>query len=420
MGTPLLKELITLMGKMDKDGQSNYIWVKYSAYVDGTNFSDTPNKYIGIATTTTPTTPTLKTAYKWTKIEGTDGSNGIQGETGANGQTSYLHIKYSDNGTSFTANNGETVGIYRELMLDFVEADSMTFSKYTWNKVKGEDGTDGKSITLVDVEYAVNTSTTTPPIKTSNLWKTAPNLGNQQLWSRTKTTYSTGNPTYSTPVNITPKTGAGVDGNSITSITEWYYLSTSKTAPTGGSWSTTPWTWINGMFIWTKTVFTYSKTADTETLPIVSSEWEAVNELEIGGRNLVRNSGFTSEDGWRASDGANWGVSASRGILWLVGGTAGESIMSSADNLISLKAGSFYTISYELQFVDMTMTSPNIRLGFSRGGLPNASAPGANISLNVNSQVDFGEWGEWQTIKATVQATHDVDTCAYLHFGGFL
>ena len=53
-------------------------------------------------------------------------------QTGADGLSSYLHIKYSDDGTTFTANNGETVGRYRGELVDTTEADSTTFSDYTW------------------------------------------------------------------------------------------------------------------------------------------------------------------------------------------------------------------------------------------------------------------------------------------------
>ena len=75
--------------------------------------------------------------------QGPKGEQGIAGPTGANGQTSYLHIKYSDNGTTFTANNGETPGAYIGQYTDFTAADSNTFSAYTWTKVKGDKGDKG-------------------------------------------------------------------------------------------------------------------------------------------------------------------------------------------------------------------------------------------------------------------------------------
>ena len=60
-----------------------------------------------------------------------------------NGQTSYLHIKYSDDGSSFTANNGETPGAWIGQYVDFTEADSTVFSKYKWSKIKGDKGDKG-------------------------------------------------------------------------------------------------------------------------------------------------------------------------------------------------------------------------------------------------------------------------------------
>ena len=96
--------------------------------------SDTPNTYIGTAVTTSATAPTGYTSYKWVQLKGSQGpkgDQGIAGPTGANGQTSYLHIKYSDNGTTFTANNGETPGAYIGQYTDFTAADSNTFSAYT-------------------------------------------------------------------------------------------------------------------------------------------------------------------------------------------------------------------------------------------------------------------------------------------------
>jgi phage minor structural protein len=135
-----------------QDGISSYLWIKYSADADGTDFSDTPNTYMGVAVTTTPTAPTLKTAYRWTKVVGTDG---IPGEPGADGQTSYLHIKYSDDGVNFTANNGEDVGAWIGTYVDFVQEDSNTFSDYTWNKVK---------------EVKVFTVTPYTPYDIGNIW----------------------------------------------------------------------------------------------------------------------------------------------------------------------------------------------------------------------------------------------------------
>ncbi len=60
------------------------------------------------------------------------------------GQTSYLHIKYSnDGGLSFTANNGETVGDYIGECTDFNKIAPNLPSAYKWSKIKGEPGAPG-------------------------------------------------------------------------------------------------------------------------------------------------------------------------------------------------------------------------------------------------------------------------------------
>ena len=60
------------------------------------------------------------------------------------GRTSYLHIKYSDDGgQTFTANNGETVGDYIGECTDFNKIAPNLPSAYKWSKIKGEPGAPG-------------------------------------------------------------------------------------------------------------------------------------------------------------------------------------------------------------------------------------------------------------------------------------
>ncbi len=133
-------------GSQGIPGTSSYFHVKYSANSNGDPMTDTPNTYIGTAVTTSPTAPTSYTSYTWSIFKGAQGERGeqgIPGIDGENGQTSYLHIKYSDDGSSFTANNGETPGAWIGQYVDFTEADSTVFSKYKWSKIKGDKGDKG-------------------------------------------------------------------------------------------------------------------------------------------------------------------------------------------------------------------------------------------------------------------------------------
>ena len=278
-----------IQGFPGSDGLSSYAHIAYADNSAGAGFSQNPTgkAYIGMYTDNTVTDSTDPTKYKWSLIKGADGAQGIPGAKGADGQTPYLHIAYALNATGtagfsvIDSANKTHIGTYT----DFIQADSTDPTKYKWSLIKGADGI---SITLVDVEFAKNTSPTTAP--TTGWTTTAPTLlDGEQLWTRTKTAYSSGNPTYSSAANITPKTGA--TGQGIDSVTEQFILSSSKiTQPAEGdvNWSTTPPTWENGKYIWSRVKVVYKNpTSTVYTGYAVSSEWEAVNNVQIGGRNLI-------------------------------------------------------------------------------------------------------------------------------------
>lgn len=124
-------------GADGKDGSSSFFYVKFSANSNGYPMTETPTsttKYMGVCSTTSTTAPTSYSAYKWTQCRGNDGTNGTPGTNGKDGKTQYLHIKYSDDGLTFTGNNGEDLGAWIGTLVDFNEADSSTFSDYTWKK----------------------------------------------------------------------------------------------------------------------------------------------------------------------------------------------------------------------------------------------------------------------------------------------
>lgn len=56
------------------------------------------------------------------------------GEPGEAGRTQYLHIKYSNDGETFTGSNGEELGTWIGTLVDFNELDSDNFDDYTWKR----------------------------------------------------------------------------------------------------------------------------------------------------------------------------------------------------------------------------------------------------------------------------------------------
>lgn len=138
-------------GADGKDGTSTYFYVRYSANSNGANMTTSPQsdtEYMGVCSTTSTTAPTSASSYTWTKVKGQQGIQGIQGTKGDNGKSSYLHIKYSDDGATFTANNGEDLGAWIGTYVDFTEADSTTFSDYTWKKFTEDVDVGGRNLLL--------------------------------------------------------------------------------------------------------------------------------------------------------------------------------------------------------------------------------------------------------------------------------
>lgn len=129
--------------------------------------------YLWMTTATINPDDTLNT--NWTApvvISGendTNGTDGIPGTPGEDGKTSYLHIKYSnDGGVTFTGNNGEDPGAWIGIYVDYNINDSDDPSDYKWTKIKGEpgitgpagkDGVDGLPGIGIEVRYCLGTTT---------------------------------------------------------------------------------------------------------------------------------------------------------------------------------------------------------------------------------------------------------------------
>ena len=137
-------------GADGKDGKTTYFHIKYSAVSNPTSASqmtETPSKYIGTYVDFTQTDSDDPKKYSWQQLEGSQGpqgKQGISGTNGADGKTSYLHIKYSnDGGKTFTGNSGEDIGAYIGTCVDYAKDDPTSVGMYKWAKIKGDTGAKG-------------------------------------------------------------------------------------------------------------------------------------------------------------------------------------------------------------------------------------------------------------------------------------
>lgn len=94
------------------------------------------------------------------------------------------------------------------------------------------------------------------------------------------------NLTFSWSLALTGADGAdGADGTGISAITEQYYLSTSNTTQTGGSWSTTPQSYVSGRYYWTRVKVTWTNNTTTYTDPVLANGLNGSLALAHGAYN---------------------------------------------------------------------------------------------------------------------------------------
>lgn len=307
-GTQGLQGIQGPKGADGKDGKTTYFHIKYSAVSNPTSASqmtETPSKYIGTYVDFTQTDSDDPKKYSWQQLEGSQGpqgKQGISGTNGADGKTSYLHIKYSnDGGKTFTGNSGEDIGAYIGTCVDYAKDDPTSVGMYKWAKIKGEagakgdkgdtggTGATGKGVKSIVEQYYKSTSATA---MSGGSWSTTyPGWENSKyIWTRSVITYTDNTTSTTTAVCVTGSKGdkgatggTGPTGNGIKSITEHYAVSTSNSsAPT--TWSTAvPTMTETNKYLWNYETITYTNNTTNDTAKRV-----------IG---VYGNKGATGEDG---------------------------------------------------------------------------------------------------------------------------
>lgn len=319
-------------GPQGPAGQSTYFHIKYSSVANPTSSSqmtETPSTYIGTYVDFTQADSEDPKKYAWSRFQGAQGpqgTQGIPGTNGTNGKTSYLHIKYSnDGGKTFTGNSGEDVGTYIGTCVDYNQSDPASVGSYKWAKIKGEQGatgpqgsagSSGRGIKTI-TEYYLISSAKTGITTASSGWSTSvPTMTatNKYLWNYEKFTFTDNTTATTTPKIIGiygdkgatgatgpqgpqgnagatgpqgpqgatgPKgpqgaTGAtgpqGVTGNGIKSITN-YYLATASGS--GVSASTSGWTTTvqaitaSKKYLWNYEVVTYTNGSTYQSAPCI-------------------------------------------------------------------------------------------------------------------------------------------------------
>lgn len=137
-------------GKDGKDGKTQYTHLAYANSADGTkdfSVSDGNREYIGMYVDFVEADSTDPAKYTWSLIKGADGAQGVPGTPGADGKTPYFHIAYAnsaDGKTGFSVDNSVDK-LYIGQYTDYTPNDSTDPTKYSWTKIKGEQGNAGRT-----------------------------------------------------------------------------------------------------------------------------------------------------------------------------------------------------------------------------------------------------------------------------------
>lgn len=213
---------------------------------------------------TTETDPACITGSKG--ANGTDGSNGEDGR----GITSIVEQYYlSTSSSSLVGGSWSTTApawvngkyIWTRSVITYTDSSSTTTDAICVTGAKGETGI---GVKRYREQYYLSTSYSTPA---GGSWSyNVPSWTDGKfMWTRTVVTYTDNTTWTSDPVCVTGS--AGPSGKGVKSFEILYYLSTSSSTLTGGSWSTTAPKWEDGKYIWTKTKVTYTDNTTYESSP---------------------------------------------------------------------------------------------------------------------------------------------------------
>ena len=266
-------------GEDGKDGKTQYTHIAYANSADGSkdfSVSDSNREYIGMYVDFTQNDSADPTKYAWSKIKGADGAIGTPGKPGADGKTPYLHIAYAnsaDGKTGFSTTDG-TNKLYIGQYTDYTQADSTDATKYTWTKIKGENGKDGTN----SRSYILEAS------------DTAIKKGADGALTPSKITfrsfYRDGDSATRIPYNGRFKIEESTNG---TSYSVKYTSSANESAKEYTPTATAK--------ILRCTLYSADGTInalDTQSVVVLTD----VDNLEIGGRNLLLNTGFNTFNHW--------------------------------------------------------------------------------------------------------------------------
>lgn len=140
--------------------------------------------------------------------------------------------------------------------------------------ISGAQGKDGTSVNILGSYATLEELTATHP--TGNTGDAYIIDGNLYVWSENNNAWENVGTIQGPQGDVGPQGDTGIG---VKNIEEQYYLSTSKTSQTGGSWKTTQDKWTTGKYIWTRSKVTWTDNTISYTTPVLADALNSANEL---------------------------------------------------------------------------------------------------------------------------------------------
>ena len=251
----------------------------------------------------------------------------------------------------------------------------------------GATGATGVGVKSIVEEYYKSTSSTT---QAGGAWgTTAPAWSNgTYIWTRSTITYTDNTTKTTDPICVTGAKGAtggtgatGATGVGVSSVDVLYYLSTSSTSLTGGSWVTTPPAWADGKYMWSKTKTTYTDSTSDETDPVCIT----------GAKGATGATGATGPQGPQGDKGAT-GAAGADALVMVITSSNGTIFKNASINTtltahvykggVELTSSQIAALGTVKWYKDGSTTAAATGLTF------NISASTVNVKTNIVAQLE--------------------------------
>ena len=225
------------------------------------------------------------------------------------------------------------------------------------------------------------------------------------IWKRTYVVKNNGTTEYQPSANgvcITGSTGAkgdkgekgatgaqGSTGKGLKSAVDQYYLSTSNTTQSGGSWSNTQPSWVSGKYIWTRTYQTWNDNTTTTTTPVLADALNKANSTASSALNTSSEAMGTATQAKSIANNANSAASSARSAADKAN-TAASHAQSTADTARKEASNAAKTATNYMKFDNSGLTVGDLTKN-TLGRNVNIDSSSVNIRNGSNVLASFAE-----------------------------